>query len=224
MTLEPSEPPIDAKHLDEQAKTRSVAPVRKKADRNPADLARFLLRLDPKEPNGGKKYKELLSRKAAFFNHNRCLDPDGCATEVVYRAGEKLVTEEIENLESYCGGIARMLLFEVKKEQNRTAYIADLSEEKQDIADPRIDDVARKIDRERLVDCVRQCIAGLNNTDMQSLVVQYYDSYKGEQIKVRSNLAKRFNFSPGALRKRMSDIRDELETCAANCRKFLWHV
>ena len=223
MTLDPKELPDGAENLDDESNMESLVPVSDKADIDPVDLARFLKRLDPSEPNGGRKYKELLSRMVAFFERKDCSGPDGWAAEVVYRAGRKMATEEIEDLERYCGGIAKMLVKEVNKEQKRTTFIADLSEEKQDIADPSQDEIEEKIDRDRMVDCVRRCIAALN-LESQSLVIQYYDSYSGEQIKLRSELAEKIGLTAGALRKHMSDLRKKLEPCAAKCVRSPQHV
>lgn len=193
------------------------------ADKDPLDLARFLKRLDPSEPNGGREYQELLARMAAFFKHRNCSGPDGLAADVVYRVGRKLATEKIDDLKKYCGGTARLLILEEYKEKGRTPFIADLSKGKQDIPDPRQEGVEAKIDQDRMVDCVRRCVAALN-PESQWLVTEYYDSYSGEQIKLRDKLAKILRLKPGTLRKRMSDLRDELKLCATKCKEFLPHV
>jgi RNA polymerase sigma factor (sigma-70 family) len=155
-----------------------------------------------------------------FFQSNKCTDLDDLVIEVFYRVAAKLRSEEILDLVPYCVAFAKNIVSEVQKKTWRLSSLDDLPVEGAGLADlhDHEEEIVDKIDRERMIACVRRCIAALR-PDEQKLVIEYYDTYKGEQIDWRKKLAKNAGLTMETLRTRMNRLRERIEPLVKQCRK-----
>ena len=189
-----------------------------KQRRNPEDLTRLLLRLDPDTTRAGEKYEEIRRRQAKFFECNHCLDSDKLVDEVIDRVAAKLRNEEIRDVLQYCVAVARNVVKEARKKEWRITAIEELpggDNELRDIRD-REREIVDNIDKERRLACLRHCLARLT-PDEQELVIEYYSGDGGKQVGWRQELAKKGGLSRVALRTRMTRLRTKLELCVKQC-------
>ena len=72
------------------------------------------------------------------------------------------------------------------------------------------------LERERLLDCLEQCLNRLP-TESRALIVEYYQDEKRDRIERRKALAEALGLRREALANRAQRLRDKLEQCVARC-------
>lgn len=176
-----------------------------------AAFDKLLTCLDGDREGAGEKYEDLRLKLVKFFDYRGSLTPDEHADETLNRVTRKVDEgEEIENLQAYCYGIARLLFLDVLKERKKekaaieqlpTFHEAEFDQEDEPNAQYR---------------CFDQCLQKLP-VENRELILGYYEDEKRSKIDKRKNLAERFGLELNALRIRTCRIRTKLETCVADC-------
>jgi hypothetical protein len=94
---------------------RDAASGGRSQSRNPEQLSRLLLRLDPDVAHAWERYADIRNRLAKFFEWNHCLRSEDLADEVLDRVAAKPDSEEIREVEKYSLGVARFVCLEAHK-------------------------------------------------------------------------------------------------------------
>lgn len=175
-------------------------------------LDQLLMRLDTDRERAGEQYERVRRKLVKFFEWRGDESAAEHADETINRVARKVAEgEQIHHLDSYFGGVARLVWLESLKarEKERTALdqlpsppsiVADCDE-----AEPRLV-------------CFETCLHGLA-ADSRALIVEYYQEEQRAKIERRKELAARLHIPLNALRIRAHRIRVQLEECVAECVK-----
>ena len=171
---------------------------------------KLLARLSADREEAGEKYQELRGRLVRFFEWQGCPSPEDHADEAINRLAYKVARgEEIRDLSHYSFGVARMLLLEIRKEQEKERRalcqlpVAQTGPDETDSAEAELE-------------CLRQCLQSLS-PDNRQLLMQYYRGEKGAKIENRRGLAEQMRIPLNTLRMRALRLREKLEACALKC-------
>ena len=187
------------------------AAVRQKWTLTQDAFDKLLLTLGGGDREGGsEKYLEIRSNLIRFFEWRGCAFPEDHADETINRMARKVADgEEILNPSGYAMGIARLLLLEIfksqQREQSALAEIGNASEA-YTVSD----------DGEERVTCLRSCLQTLS-TDNRELILQYYQGEKSEKIRNRKRLMERLRIPVNTLRMRALRLRERLQGCVEEC-------
>ena len=153
-----------------------------------------------------QKYELLRHKLVYFFRYQASLDPESLADVCLDRLARKISEgTEVLDLNSYCLGIARIVLLETRKKNS-----------KQDIAlreigyQWRISRTVAEDQGEILLELVKECLEGISGAQ-QELLKRYYAADGRSRIEQRRRLAEELGISPTALRNRALRARDLLE-------------
>ena len=172
----------------------------------------LLAAFDPERERAGEKYQEIRANLVRFFEWRGVATSEEGADEVLNRVAGKLARgETFEDLPKYCLGVARMLLFEMWKEQAaRLKAIGELSQ---------VQAVSRdEGETERRLECLRSCLSELR-PDGRALIIEYYRGERGAKIENRRLLAARLGVTINTLRMQALRLREKLQLCVKNCSK-----
>lgn len=161
----------------------------------------------------GEKYILLKKNLVRFFETRGFSAADDAADEVFNRLARKLETEELENVNTYALGIARMLTLELRKSPEQK-----FSDELPEIGVLPFDEERRET--EEKLKCLDKCLSGLT-LENREIIVGYYKGEKREKIENRNRLAEKLGIPNNALRNRAVRLRDKLENCITNCLRKL---
>jgi RNA polymerase sigma factor (sigma-70 family) len=183
-------------------------------------LDRLLAALDEDREAAGLKYEELRASLVRFFEWRGDCAPEEHADETLDRVAVKFAAgpeghEEIRDLAGYCIGVARLLLHEVYREQEkRKKALRDLplAQEVAAAADEAADEAEERLD------CLRRALDCLSPPDRE-LILQYYQGEKSAKIENRKRLAERRQVSAGTLRMQALRLRHSLEAAVSRCLK-----
>ena len=171
---------------------------------------RFLSLLDLDRDRAGEIYETLRRNLVRLFIWRGCRDPETHADETINRVIRKIDEgEEIRDLVSYAHGVARRLLLEIFKNQEREQVGIDHLPA---LAAP----TEQPDDSENGVLCLRRCLNRLPE-ESRRLIVQYYQGEKGAKIGNRKRLAEGLCITLNALRYRAFELRQRLEGCIERC-------
>lgn len=168
---------------------------------------KFLLTLNSDREQAGRSYELLRAKLIDFFDWRNCPTPEDYADEALTRVVRKIdAGEEFRDPATYVFGIARMMLLEISRANERQRItLSQLS-------------VTSSIDREsddtqRRIELLRRCLGALPDKDRQ-LITQYYEG-DGPSSKIvkRKELALRLGLQLNALRIRACRLRERLERC-----------
>ena len=175
-----------------------------------AAFDRFLSLLDCDRDRAGEMYESLRRNLIHLFIWRGCRDPEAHADETINRVIRKIDEgEEVRDLISYAHGVARRLLLEIFKQQEREQIgIDDLP--------PLAASTEQPDDSERGVLCLRRCLNRLPE-ESRRLIVQYYQGEKSAKIENRKRLAEGLCLTLNALRYRAFELRQRLEGCIERC-------
>jgi len=175
----------------------------------------LLAALGPDRDLAANRYLELRRNIVRLFEWRGCSTPDDYADETINRCAKKIGDgEEIRDVATYCVGIARMLLREMRRDRAREARPLDEAPE------PRAAPLEPSGDPERRLECLRRCLSQLQ-PENRDLILHYYQGDKGEKIKNRKGLARIFGLPASTLRMRALRVRERLQLCAENCLQRL---
>jgi len=161
--------------------------------------------------SGSEKYLEIRSNLMRFFEWRGCAFPEDHADETINRLARKVADgEEILNPSGYAMGIARLLLLEIFKSQQREQSALTEMGNASEAYTPGSDG------GEDRVTCLRSCLQTLS-TDNRELILQYYQGEKSEKIQNRKRLMERLRIPVNTLRMRALRLRERLQGCVEEC-------
>jgi DNA-directed RNA polymerase specialized sigma24 family protein len=188
---------------------RENDPQRRKWDLTPKAFDQFLSLLDLDRDRAGESYETLRRNLVQLFIWRGCRDPESHADETINRVIRKIDEgEEVRDIISYAHGVARRLLLEIFKKQEREQIGIDE-------LPPLVAQPAEQ-DDETGVLCLRRCLNRLPEESRQ-LIVLYYQGEKSAKIENRKRLAEGMRVTLGALRYRAFDLRQRLQGCIERC-------
>jgi DNA-directed RNA polymerase specialized sigma24 family protein len=173
---------------------------------------RLLASLNENRDRAGEKYQEVRSNLIRFFEWRGGPYPEDHADETLNRVARRIEEgQEIRDPSSYAFGVARMLLLEILKGQERERLaLNELSSSYAAVDDPA--------ESEPRLECLKQCLPSLS-LDNRELIMQYYQGEKGVKIENRKKLSERLQVPLNTLRMRALRLREKLEACVENCLK-----
>lgn len=174
---------------------------------------KLLAALAEDRETAGEKYLQLKKNLVRFFETRGFNAADDAADEVFNRLARKLETEQIENVNTYALGIARMLTLELRKSPEQK-----FSNELPEIGVLPFD--AEREERDEKLKCLDKCLSELS-AENREIIVGYYKGEKREKIENRNSLAENLGIPNNALRNRAVRLRDKLENCITNCLRKL---
>lgn len=179
-------------------------------------FAKLLARLGDDSDRAGDRYEELRLMLVKFFEWRDSWFPEDDADETINRVVRRLDDkEEIQNLEAYCFGVARLVSLERLRAPDRRR--TDLDELPPLIApDASADEMEER--RSLRLECFRRCMEALP-TNTRELVTAYFQDEKRARIDHRKQLATELGISAEALRRRVKLARDKIEKCVSKCLK-----
>ena len=184
---------------------------REKTERayNRSGFERLLLLLGADRNEAGRRYEKLRRKLITFCQCHGSIHAEDAADEALNRVAEQIQGgQEIQNLNAYTLGVARLLLKESVRRQIREAAILALRPGLM-LAEPAEDPELR-------ADCLEKCLAMLP-LETRQLMFQYCQGEWTERSVRRKQLAIELGISPTALRIRVHRIRAELERNLRRC-------
>jgi DNA-directed RNA polymerase specialized sigma24 family protein len=172
-------------------------------------LKELLNLLHPDEAQAAEEYRKLHQRLARFFDWNNTQDPMALADEAIdrlaKRAAEPGMNEGVHNVSAFALGVARHLL---QEETRRQQKMAEISRHWRAMESVR----AAEPEAEALDDALQHCL-GKMRPERRRLIEAYYNYTGSEKIRMHQQLAEAEGLSLNALRNRALRTRQELETC-----------
>lgn len=166
-------------------------------------LERLLAWLDGDREKAGEKYLLLRQKLVSFFRWRGAVTADECADRTLNVAARKLAEgQDVRDLAAYCGGIARMILLEARREEERER--AALEELAASARAPHGDE------EDARMAAFNACLNELS-PDNRALILSYYQCEQSDRIAARQQLAARLGIPLNALRIRAFRIRSRLE-------------
>ena len=172
-------------------------------------LDSLLSAFHPDKEQASYAYEALRERLIRFFEWNRCDTPEDMADETIDRLARRLSAneEKVLDLAKFAVGIARMLIKEHLREQDRQeASLTALSEHYDDLAH-RNHESAQLEERMAVLE---KCLDVVPDAS-RNLIERYFSAESRAQIQQRQRLAEEYGISINALRNRVMRIRAELE-------------
>jgi DNA-directed RNA polymerase specialized sigma24 family protein len=194
----------------------TLAQGKKKWSLTPEAFDKLLTSLDPDRERAGQKYVEVRDGLVCFFEWRGCPFPEDHADETFNRVARKLgAGETVSDPTTYVYGVARLLLLEIFREQERQrAALANLPPPTQ----PAPPDMEGRDDAHARSDCLAVCLDSLP-PEHRGFIVEYYRGERSAKIENRKKLAEQLGIPPNALRLRARRLREKLEVCVEECVK-----
>jgi RNA polymerase sigma factor (sigma-70 family) len=171
---------------------------------------KLLAALDDDRERAGRAYEELRGHLVRLFQWRGCPFPEDHADETLNRVARRIEAgEDIRALKAYTFGVARLLLLEIYKQQEREQQSLNA------VPPSRSNENETDTLSER-VTCLQQCLARLP-ADNRELIVHYYQGEGGAKINSRKKLAQSLSLSINTLRMRALRLREKLEACVKAC-------
>jgi DNA-directed RNA polymerase specialized sigma24 family protein len=183
-----------------------------------AAFERLLGLLDADRERAGEKYELVRRKLIVFFEARGSESPADHADETINRAARKLIEgEQIEDINRYLYGVARLLLLELGRAREKGPLPLDSVAPPGALPEAEREELEReRAERERRFECFESCLGKLP-PESRSFIVSYYQEEKGEKIRGRKRQAGDLGVSLNALRLRASRIRSALERCMSEC-------
>jgi RNA polymerase sigma factor (sigma-70 family) len=187
----------------------------KERELNSAAFEQLLAMLDPDRERAGVLYGNLHSQLVKFFEWQCSRQADEQADEVIDRIMRKIPDgEQIENLQAYAYGVAKLLLKEVRKKEVREQAAQEQLLLLTDHTTAETTDQNEEAEREQ--ECFEKCLETLTSNNRE-LILSYYVGEQREKIEGRRQLAEKLGVDLNALRVRAHRIRGQLEDCVWKC-------
>ena len=171
----------------------------------------LLRSLGPDRDAAADRYLEIRRNLVRLFEWRGCSTPEDYADETINRCARKIGDGEvIRDVATYCVGIARMLLLEMRRD--RAGQVRPL----EDAPEPQAAVHEPESDHDRWVECLGECLGKLP-PDQRTLILSYYQGDKGDKIRNRNRLTRTLGIPSGTLRMRALRLRASLQLCARNC-------
>ncbi len=180
-------------------------------------FSNLLARLGDNPDRTGDGYEELRLMLVKFFEWRDSWFPEDDTDETINRVIRKLENgnEEIQNLEAYCLGVARLVYLERLRSPDR--HRVDW-EDLPPLATSDNGEAEEYEKRQARLECFRSCLQ-LLPANTRELVMAYFQDERRARIDHRKRLAIELGISPEALRRRVKLARDKIEKCVSKCLK-----
>ena len=173
----------------------------------------FLNSLSEDREMAGERYLEIRNNLIKFFEWRGGPFPEEHADETINRIAKRVSErEDLRNPAGYYLGVARMILFEVKRERVRQDQTRQ--------ALPAATITPYSNESESQAACLRHCLQQLS-ADNRYLILHYYDGERREKIDSRKRLADQLGIPVKTLRMRALRIREQLQHSVQNCSSCL---
>jgi DNA-directed RNA polymerase specialized sigma24 family protein len=173
----------------------------------PEAFEALLRALGPDHATAATRYETLRRRLIKFFGWERCTFPEDRADEVINRFARRLAGgEAVGNPESYCHGIARLVVHEAHLEMARQQETA-----RQIRMMPAPTTSSGEIDR-----CLARCMKTLEPVQ-RDLLLAYYEGERSQRIQNRVRLSVKLGITMNTLRNRALRLREKMEGCTREC-------
>lgn len=177
-----------------------------KAQQHPMDriaLQHLLAAFAVDRDEAARRLAATRERLEKYFAWERIPEPDELAWQCLTRVAQKLAAgAQVDNIEAYLYGVARLVLQEARAElarkQKRLAH-----------APPP---VALSADIEVKAAALEACLDKLDVAD-RTLILRYYEGETSSRIRNRQTIANELNLSLNALRNKALRLRTFLERC-----------
>jgi len=181
----------------------------KKRDLTQAEFDRLLTWLDADRERAAESYEVIRHGLIELFESRCCGDAEDLADNTINTVARKV--EQIAPTYSgkpahYFYGVAKNVLHEYFRD--RTVPLDDLT--------PATPVTSETEDRERVFQCLDQCLDQLLAED-RDLIVTYYQANKRKKIDMRQHLGTNLGLTSNALRVRAHRVRKNLEACILRC-------
>lgn len=171
---------------------------------------RLLAGLDADREQAGKKYEYIRLKLVKYFEWRGMAFPDVEADETINRVARRIEEgQEIQNLNAYFYGVARLIFIESLKAREREHGVL----EGEPVVEPPAMDDSEAEERRA---CLDHCLRRLPE-ESRDLIIDYYQEEKVRKIEHRKGLASRLGIPLNALRIRAHRIRVGLEACVREC-------
>ena len=165
--------------------------------------------MDSDRDRAGQVYQDIREHLVRMFLWRGCVTAEEYADETINRVARKLATgEQFTDLPTYFFGVARMLLKEFHRKQERERRAL------QELPAPNLASSSREL--ELRLDCLEECLRKQPDA-ARDTIVAYYEGDKLTKIDNRKRLAERLNVSVNTLRMQARRLREKLESCVAKC-------
>jgi DNA-directed RNA polymerase specialized sigma24 family protein len=168
--------------------------------------------LSPDKKSAALEYRKLHERLSRFFEWNSAADPAALADEAIDRLAKRMAegtsSQPVRNPSAFTLGIARLLLQEEARRQQR---------EIETLRTWEMHNVALSTDAEDMSAALQHCLARLS-PERRTLVEKYYACGEMKKAKLHQMLADDLGLTINALRNRALRARQDLEGCM---RKYL---
>lgn len=172
---------------------------------------RLLASLGDDREAAAQNYVELREKLRLFFNWRGFSDADEHADETLNRTARRLdAGEEILDLRAYVFGVARFLVLEINRAEEKKRLALN------ELPVVQNADEEEKINNQMRLDCLQNCLKNLPDED-RAFIVDYYQGERDVKIANRKNLLRRLNLSASGLRMRALRLREKLENCLQDC-------
>lgn len=169
---------------------------------------RLLERLDPDPDCAAERFRVLQSKLVLFFTYNRCTRAEYWADECLDRLAKRLAEDQpISDINAFARGIARLVLREAQKQQQR---------ERESLL--AIQHTPTRAHDEQALRCLDRCLTTLTR-ESRELISRYYSGQEASRSPDRRKLAEELGLTIDGLRTRALRIRRELELCITCCRE-----
>ena len=174
---------------------------------------RFLACLDDDRERAGVRYEALRVGLVRLFDWRGAFDPTTCADETLNRVIAKIgAGETIRDIPTYCHGVARLVLLETLRAQQKQSVSLDQLPPQKVAAQPvELDEYDEPHHR-----CLQHCLQKLPAAN-RNLILRYYQDERRAKINQRVALAAELGIPLNALRNRAQRIRAKLEECVNDC-------
>lgn len=176
-------------------------------------LLRLLARLSPQRDRAWQEYASLRKKLVMFFEPHA--EAEEMAEDVLDRIAQKEDSYEIINVVEFAFGVARNLRKEMYRRDAARVPVTDDSSFPVEQSGPESGWIAG-IDSEKKRRYFSICMQQLS-AEERRLVLEYFPDDEQPPDERRQKLAEELKISPGALRTRMTRLRERLEHCCGRC-------
>jgi DNA-directed RNA polymerase specialized sigma24 family protein len=173
-------------------------------------LELLLARLHPDRQRAAEAYEMIRKKLIKYFEWQGCSQAEADADETIDRVAKKIDQgEQINDVMKYAYGVARLIVFEgIKANERQANLIRQLS------YIPSSDATAESEEDQAKRRCMEMCLRGVPRANLE-FITRYCQSENKTQNK--KNLAAELGIKLNALRIRAHRIRMELKKCYADC-------
>jgi DNA-directed RNA polymerase specialized sigma24 family protein len=191
------------------------APSKKEWNLTGEAFDQLLRAFDTERDNAAQKYECMRRKLVEFFEARGSDSPPDSADEAINRVARRISEgEQIDNLNSYFYGVARLIWLEGLRSRQKEP--TPLEPTHTPVAPNSAELKIERQHREDRLNCLESCLSTLSPAN-RILIVEYYREEKGIKIEHRKQQAERLNTTLNGLRLRASRIRAELSECVHSC-------